>query len=457
MNQSQEVDAIEPQSEISLVDIVIGHLHAEEYDPVSQILETLHAAEIAALLESLPQQLRDQLWELVPAGIEGDVLTYLADEVRSHIVKTMDHDEVVAATETMDTEDLAEFMDELPTHISEAVLDSLGDDRRQRLEAALAFEDGTAGRLMSTDVISVRKDVSIAVVLRYLRMLKPLPPHMDAVMVTDENGVYLGKLTLADALSEHPSTLVSEVMDEMADVVLASTSEHDVSVLFDRRDLISVAVVDENNQLLGRITVDDAVDIIMAEADKALLASAGLKEDEGLFAPVLLSARRRAIWLGINLVTVFMAAWVIGQFEEALDKIVALAVLMPVVASMGGIAGSQTLTLTIRGLALGQVSGSNLRWLGNKELAVGLLNGMAWAVVVSIVTYAWFADMGISLIIGVAMLINLLAAAFSGVMIPVILDRMKIDPALSGAVVLTTVTDVIGFLSFLGLATIFLL
>ncbi|MFW2373698.1 MAG: magnesium transporter, partial [Gammaproteobacteria bacterium] len=340
---------------------------------------------------------------------------------------------------------------------SEAVLESLDEDRRQRLEATLSFTEGTAGRLMSTDVISVRTDVTLAVVLRYLRRLKPLPAHTDALMVIDEHGTYLGKLTLADAVSEHPSATVAEVMQQAADSVRADASEHDVALLFERRDLISVAVVDEQAKLLGRVTVDNVVDIILAEADKALLASAGLDEDEDLFAPVLPSAKRRALWLGINLVTVFMAAWVIGQFEAVLDKIVALAVLMPVVASMGGIAGSQTLTLTIRGLALGQVSSSNLRWLGNKELAVGLLNGVAWAIVVSIVTYAWFQDTGIALIIAAAMMLNLVAAAFSGVLIPVILTRMNIDPALSGAVVLTTVTDVVGFLSFLGLATLFLL
>jgi len=457
MNQSTEQNITEEQREVSLVDIIIGHLNEHENEQISQLLETLHAADIAALLESMPRELREQLWTLLPESIVGETLSHLGEQARGSLVKSMGHEDVVAATEAMDTEDLADFMEELPGHISEAILDSLGADRRQRLEAALAYEEGSAGRLMSTDVISVRKDVTIAVVLRYLRLLKPLPPHIDALMVTDAEGIYLGKLTLADALSEHPSTLVADVMKEMADVVPATASEHDVSVLFGRRDLLSVAVVDEHNLLLGRITVDDAVHIMLAEADKTLLASAGLNEDEGLFAPILSSAKRRAVWLGINLITVFIAAWVIGQFEEALDKIVALAVLMPVVASMGGIAGSQTLTLTIRGLALGQVSGSNLRWLANKELAVGLLNGIAWAVVVSIVTYLWFEDTGIALIIGVAMLINLLAAAFSGVLVPVVLDRMKIDPALSGAVVLTTVTDIMGFLSFLGLATVFLL
>jgi len=453
LNSDNVDESIEPH----LVDRIIGHLRAEEDADVSIHLELLHAAEIADLLESLPPELRQRVWKLLPAGLEGETLSYLGEEVRGSIIGEMNHSEVVAAAETMDVEDLAEVMDELPDHIYDAVLESLDEDRRHRLEATLAFNEGSAGRLMSTDVISVRKNVALAVVQRYLRRLKPLPPHTDTLMVTDEKGVYLGLLNIIDMVTEHPDTLVADVMQEAENWVRADANEHDVAMLFERRDLISVAVIDDQGVLLGRITVDDAVDIILAEANKALLGRAGLNEDEDLFAPILPSAKRRAVWLGINLITVFMAAWVIGRFEEALDKIVALAVLLPVVASMGGIAGSQTLTLTIRGLALGQVSSANLRWLANKELAVGLLNGVAWSLVVALVTFAWFQDTGIALIIAVAMILNLVAAALSGVLIPVILTRMKIDPALSGAVVLTTVTDVVGFFCFLGLATIFLL
>jgi len=450
-------DNIEEQPEPNRVDHIIGLLQAEDDAAISAHLEQLHAVEIAMLLESMPPDLRQQLWKHLPEGIEGETLSYLGEEVRGSIIGEMEHADVLAATETMDVEDLADVMDELPEHISEAVLESLDEDRRQRLENTLAFTEGTAGRLMSTDVISVRTNVTLAVVLRYLRYLKPLPPHTDALMVTDQHGMYLGKLTIADAVTEHPDTLVADVMRAAADRVQADADENDVAGLFERRDLISVAVVDEPGKLLGRITIDNIVDVILAKADKAILASAGLNEDEDLFAPVLHSAKRRAVWLGINLVTVFMAAWVIGRFEEVLDKIVALAVLMPVASSMGGIAGSQTLTLTIRGLALGQVSSANLRWLGNKELAVGFLNGLAWAIIVALVTFVWFQDAGIALIIAAAMLLNLVAAALSGVLIPVILTRMGIDPALSGAVVLTTVTDIVGFLSFLGLATLFLL
>ena len=276
-------------------------------------------------------------------------------------------------------------------------------------------------------------------------------------MVTDEKGLYLGTISIADVVTGLPDATVAEVMNNLGDSVTVSATEQQVAQLFERRDLISLAVIDEHGILMGRITVDEALYIIRAQADRAVLARAGLKKEEDLFAPILPSARRRGLWLGINLITVFVAAWVIGYFEEALDKIVALAILMPIVASMGGIAGSQTLTLTIRGLSLGQVSSSNLRWLGNKELAVGLLNGLAWSIVVAVMTYVWFGEMGISLIIAVAMILNLLAASLSGVVIPVLLTRMGIDPALSGAVILTTVTDIVGYLSFLGLATLFLL
>lgn len=455
--EEKEVEATDALPDVKLHDQVIASLREGDDVSVVEQLESLHGAEAANLLEALPPELRKQAWELMPGEMEGDTLAYLGEEARGGILKTMGQEDVVAAAECMADADLAAVIEELSKDLSETVLKSLDEDRRQRLEMALSFEEGTVGRLMSSDVISVRSDVAISVVMRYLRRLKPLPSHTDALMVVDEMGVYQGKLYISDVVTESPDALVKNVMVEMADSVQASAQEHDVAVLFERRALISAAVLDSNGMLLGRITVDDAVDIILAEADKAVLAQGGLGEEEDLFSPVLPSAKRRAVWLGINLVTVFMAAWVIGRFEEALDKIVALAVLLPVVASMGGIAGSQTLTLTIRGLALGQISKANLAWLNKKEVLVGLLNGLGWAVAVALVTYFWFADGGIALIIAAAMVINLVAASASGVLVPVVLSRMGIDPALSGAVVLTTVTDIVGFLSFLGLATLFLL
>ncbi len=440
-----------------LLDWAVADLDAGRSDALSDALSEIHPSEVANLLEALPSEYRQALWKTVPAEHTAEVLTHLHDEVRAGIIDVMPHSEFVAAAVEMAAEDLADVVEELPEDITERLLNALDQDHRQRLEAALSYEEGTAGRLMSTDVLSVRNDVSIGVVLRWIRRHNALPSHTDALMVIGDDGVYLGKLDIAELLTSDPNILVETVMRTQAGTVPATVSVREVAALFERHDLISIAVLGEQDRLLGRITVDDVVDVIRDEADRTLMHSAGLDEEEDLFAPVLPSAKRRGLWLGINLVTVFLAAWVIGRFEEALDKIVALAVLMPVVASMGGIAGSQTLTLTIRGMALDQIASSNVRWLTVKELAVGGINGIVWAVVVAIVSFIWFRDVGLSLIIASAMVLNLLAAAVSGVTIPLILKRLGLDPALSGAVVLTTVTDVIGFLSFLGLATLFLL
>lgn len=426
-------------------------------DTLSPVLEQMHAADVANLLEAMPPEQREALWEIVLPEHEGEILTYLHDEARATIIEEMDAEELVAAAGQMDVEDLAEVIEELTQDQSDTILSSLDKDRRARLEAVLSYEEDSAGRLMTTDVMSVRPDVSIAVVLRWLRRHSTLPPHTDALMVTDEEGIYLGKLPMDVLVTSSPDEIIADIMEKDSEAVTVATSDHDVAALFDRRDLISVAVVDANKQLLGRITIDDVVDVIKEEAEETLMRSAGLDQEEDLFSPVVPSAKRRGVWLGINLITVFMAAWVIGRFEAALDQIVALAVLMPVVASMGGIAGSQTLTLTIRGLALDQIATSNTRWLLMKEVYVGALNGAVWAVVVAVVSYLWFENIGLALVIAIALIINLLAAAVSGIVVPLTLKRLGIDPALSGAVVLTTVTDIMGFLSFLGLATIFLL
>ncbi|MDJ0872010.1 MAG: magnesium transporter, partial [Gammaproteobacteria bacterium] len=328
---------------------------------------------------------------------------------------------------------------------------------RERVEEVLAYPEGTVGRIMHPEVAVIRPDVSLDVVLRYLRQRKSLRRQTDGLMVIDRDNNYLGKLSYTALLTSDPAMTVSEVMLPEADSVRADTPETDLAILFERRDLVSVAVLDDGDKLVGVVTADDVLDIVREQADQQILNMAGLEEEEDLFAPVLPSAKRRAVWLGINLITAFLAAWVIGLFEATIDKIVALAVLMPIVASMGGIAGSQTLTLAIRGLALGQISSANTRWLAFKEIGVGMLNGVFWAVVVGAIAFVWFGSVGIGLVISAAMVLNLLAAALSGVAIPLILDRLGIDPALSGAVVLTTVTDVVGFMSFLGLATLFLL
>jgi len=451
---------MEPGKELpseSIVEQALAELEAGRYEEMHRLMQEMHPAEIAHLLEGLPPSLRTDAWEQVPIELEGETIAFLHDEARNSILERMESEEIVAAAESMEAEDLAEVIEVLPEDISDSIMQSLDDDHRKRLEEVQSFEEDTAGRLMSTDVISVREQVSLSAVLRWLRWHAALPQHTDALMVIGDNREYRGKLDMSDLVTGDPESLVRDVMHTDSEVLTTDMPVTDVAKLFERRDLLSVAVIDEQGCLLGRITIDDVVDVIREEADRVVMNSAGLDQEEDLFAPVLPSAKRRGLWLGINLITVFLAAWVIGQFEEVLDKIVALAVLMPVVASMGGIAGSQTLTLTIRGLALDQIHHSNIRWLASKELFVGLLNGMVWALVVSLVAYLWFRDEGIAFIIGLAMALNLIAAGISGVMIPMLLDKMGIDPALSAAVILTTVTDIIGFLSFLGLASVFLL
>ena len=440
-----------------LLEQVVDDLEAGRQESLSQSLDNAYPAEVANVLESLPPTKRSELWEVLPIEQEGEVLSHLHEEVRTGIIEKMDDAELIAATESMVPENLAGIVQTLPEDLSATLLQAMDEDYRRRVEAVLTYTEGTAGRLLSTDVVSVRKNVSLAVVLRWLRRHQSLPPHTDALMVIEETGHFLGELEIGKLLTSDPDVQVEAVMLSDATTVHASDSELDVAMLFDRRDLISVAVLDDEGHLLGRITVDNIVNVIREESDRMLLNSKGLDVDEDMFAPVIHSAKRRGFWLGINLLTVFFAAWVIGLFEEALDKLVALAVLMPIVASMGGIAGSQSLTLTIRGLALGQIAHSNVRWLFIKELMVGALNGLVWSLVVALVAFLWFKHAGIALIIACAMLLNLLAAALSGISIPLILRRLGIDPALSGAVILTTVTDVIGFLSFLGLASLFLL
>lgn len=443
--------------EKELLGIITEDITENNIQDIKEKLDEIHPADTANILESMPPEKRKAFWEAIPEQQEGEILTYMRDEARTGIIHKMDESELIAAASSMEANELAEVLEDLPEKITESILSQLDEDHRLRLESVLSYEEETAGRLMNPDVVSVREDVSLAVVLRWLRRHNQLPPHTDSLMIIDEDNHYIGKLDIADVVTGNPEDLVSQVMDSRADTIFDTATYSELASLFERRDLISVAVINNENQLLGRITIDDVVDIIREQADAALLKSAGLKEEQDLFAPILPSAKQRGIWLGINLITVFFAAGVIGLFEKALDEIVALAVLMPIVASMGGIAGSQTLTLTIRGLALQQISHSNIPWLTTKEIAVGTLNGLVWALVVAVAAFLWFENQGIALIIAVAMILNLVVAAMSGVIIPLALERMGIDPALSGAVILTTITDVIGFLSFLGLATLFLL
>lgn len=423
---------------------------------VHRVVNSMHPAEVASLLESLPQPQREVVWDLVDPELEGDVLVELNDEVRAGLIREMDTDELVAAAEGLEVDDLADLLRDLPENVNQQVLRSMDSQDRERLNAVLGFEDDTAGGLMNTDTVSVRPDVALETVLRYLRMRGEIPEKTDALFVVNRHDRYLGLLPLTRLLTEDPERTVAEVMDTAVEGIAPDTPASEVASLFQDRDLVSAAVVAADGKLLGRITVDDVVDVIRDEAEHSVMSMAGLDEDADMFAPVVPSARRRGIWLGINLVTAFLAAWVVGLFEGTIQQIVALAVLMPIVASMGGVAATQTMTLIVRGLALGQIERANARWLLMKEVAVSLLNGIAWATVVALVAWAWFHQWRIAAVIFAAMVVNLLAAALAGVTVPLALKRYGVDPAVAGGVIVTTVTDVIGFASLLGLGTLLL-
>ena len=429
-------------------------LASKSLDRVRDLLSEMHPSEIADFLESLPGKSREKIWDLIDLDREGDVLTHLQDAVRSEHLEQMRPQEVAAATKDMETDDAADVIQDLPEDVQDTVLLSMDEQNRIRLASVLSYPEDTAGGLMNTDVIPIRADVSLDVVIRYLRRVEDIPEKTDNLMVVDRENQYLGTLSVVDILVGDPEAFVGDLMNEET-AISADLSDNEVAKMFEQRDLVSAAVVNDEGMLLGRITVDDVVDVIQEEAEQTVRSMAGLGDDD-MFAPIFTSTKRRAVWLGINLVTAFLGAWVIGRFEDTIQQLVALAVLMPIVAGMGGVAGSQTLTIAIRGIALGQLSKSNARALMFKEAAVGLLNGLVWACVVSVIVILWFGDVSLGFIIGLAMIINLIVAAFAGAVIPMGLKRYGIDPAIAGGVLLTTVTDVVGFMTFLGLASIFL-
>ena len=432
-------------------------LESGQAETARATLQGMHPAEIANVLEGIPGSRRLVVWQLLDDALAGDVLIELNDESRDTLVQQLDSEDLIQAIQHLEVDDIADVVQGLPDAAIPEVLAGMDKQNRQRLESVLSWPEDSAGGLMDLDVVTVRADVSLDVVLRYLRLKGEIPRHTDRLIVVDRFDHYLGVLPIRRLLSNDSDKRVSEVMRRDVDPVPVETDQHEVIRQFEERDLVSAAVVDRENKLLGRITIDDVVDAMREEADQQMYSLAGVSTEEDLFGSVLNASRRRAIWLGINLLTALLAAWVIGRFEVALDQIVALAILNPVVASMGGIAGSQTLTLVIRGQALGQLSSHNLRWLMTKEVLVGLLNGTLWAIVVAVITQLWFDDAQLGLIIGAALVINMAAATAAGVAIPTLLQRMGIDPALAGGVVLTTVTDVVGFVSFLGLASAILL
>ena len=442
--------------QVSLQNLMTA-LEASDHDEAKHQIKELHPGEIALLFEAIQPKDRSILWPGIEISIQGEILKEVSEDVQSQLIAEMSVDSLVKATEKLDTDDLADIVPNMPESAVHSLLLTLDFKHRERLNTVLSYPENSAGGLMNTDFITVRPDVSIRAVIRYLRLLKEMPVDTDQVFIVDRDFNYLGSLLITSLLTEDPGQMVEQfISNDFSKPVRADTDESEVALLFEQRNLISAPVIDENNQLVGRITIDDVVDVIRDQAEHSVMSMVGLDEDEDVFAPIIQSSKKRSIWLGVNLITAFIAVYFIGLFEATLQQKIALAILMPVVASMGGIAGTQTLIIVTRGIATGRVTTANIKALINKEVAVSGLNGIIWSIVIGLITYYWFSDMLLSLIIALAIITNLVVAAFSGAFLPLLLSKLRIDPALAGGVILTTITDVIGFVAFLGLASLFI-
>lgn len=444
-----------PEEEKHVRDRLSELLESGSQNQVRSVMEMLQPADVAALLRSSPPKERAIIWSLVDDEVRSDILHQIDDEIIGDLLSDSSADEVAALLEEISDDDVIDILQHLPDQMTQQILASMDDLDRDRVENLLSYPEDTAGGMMDTDPISVRPRVTLDVVIRYLRRHPELPQTTDCVYVVSAANEFLGVLPFTTLLVSDPSMTVREMMNTEIEPIPVDMPEADVAARFERYDLISAPVIDEEGKLVGRITIDDVVDVIIDQGEHSLLGLAGLTEDHDTFAPIMTTARSRAFWLGANLLTAFLAAAVINLFEETIAKVVALAVLMPIVASMGGVAGSQTLTLIIRTMAQGDLFESNQRWLMNRELAVGAINGVIWAMLVAVAAAVVFNDVWLGAIIAAALVINMLTAAFSGAVLPSLLKKLGIDPAIAGTVVLTTITDVVGFMSFLGLATLF--
>jgi magnesium transporter len=434
----------------------IKHLTASSSEQeIQSLLDELKPQDLADVLESSPPAQRTMLWELFDESQQSEIIQHVDEDVVLSLLSDKSGEQIAIVLEQTDDDDTADILQQLPADLIQEVLVAMDVQDRNRVENLLAYPEDTAGGMMDTDTISVRPQVSLDVVLRYLRRHSELPSMTDSIFVVNSTDAFVGVLPLSILLVSNPNWTVGAVMVTEIEAIPADMSEHDVAAKFERYDLVSAPVIDQDNKLLGRITIDDVVDVIIDEADHSILGMAGLKEDSDIFAPIVKTAKSRAVWLGANLVTAFIAASVIDIFKDTIEKVIALAVLMPIVASMGGVAGSQTLTLVIRNMAQDELFDNNLAWLTRREVAVGAINGCLWSFVVAVATSMFFNDINLGLIIAAALVINLLTAALSGALLPSFLRSIGIDPAIAGTVVLTTITDVVGFLSFLGLATLF--
>ena len=421
---------------------------------IRRLLSNMSPSEIAHALESSPPKQRNILFSLLKTEEEGDVLFELGEEIQQDLISNITNEELSEAVKELELDEIVDILQKLPEDRMKTILSNMSRVYRSRIEMGLTFPENTAGGLLNTDVISVRPNNSIKEVLGYLRDLGKLPDNTDKIFVVNDSNEYLGELSISKVITSNPSLVVREIMETEITPINVNLDDKEVATLFERNDWISSSVIDEDNKLIGRITIDDVVDVIREDADQNLLGMAGIAEDT--FAPPGRAAKSRVLWLSLNLITAFIAASTINIFQDVIDKFVYLAILMPIVASMGGVAATQTLTIVLRGLTLEQINSSNIRWLFKRELAVSILNGIVLSVLVGFITYAWFQELAISLLISCALIINLISSVIAGILVPLILRRFKQDPAISGSVVVTTVTDVIGFLSFLGLATIYL-
>lgn len=445
-----------PNRDASRLEMLRAALESGTLRNVRRMLHSLHPAEAASLLESLPPAEREIVWELVDPEDDGEVLLHVNDEVRSGLIRGMDAEELLAATEDLDIDDLADLFADLPEAVTRQVLQGMDQQNRARLQAVLSYGEDSAGGLMNTDTVTVRPDVQLEVVLRYLRLREDMPDNTDALFVVNRYGRLLGTLPLTRLLTGGVESLVSESMAREITGITADTPAREVAKLFEDRDLVSAPVVDDSGVLLGRITIDDVVDVIRDEAEHSIMSMAGLDEEEDLFAPVWKKAVRRWPWLGLNLLTAFIASRVVGAFEGAITQLVALAALMPIVAAIGGNTGNQTIALIIRAIALDQLNSGNARRLLAKELGVSIMNGLMWGLVVAGFAFVFYHSPALSAVIGVAMMLNIIIAALAGVFIPLLLKRAGRDPALGSSIFLTATTDSMGFFIFLGLAAMFL-
>jgi len=437
---------------------LIQDLESDQVAGIRKTLTSLNPPEIARLLESLTVDKRKIIWQLVDQDDEGEILKELVDDVRQNLIEKMDASELIAVTQDMELDDLADLLIDLPEAITEQIITALDQQDQVRLESVMSYEENTAGGLTNPRIVSVRRGITIEVLIRYLRKLRKLPEDTNYIYIVNKQNEYLGAVKLVDLFIENKEKNIEDIMDESVKAFAAKTDSYEVSLDFQDLDITSAPVVDDRNKLLGQITIDDVVDVIQDQVNSEIFNMAGLDDEDDIFAPVLVSSKRRAVWLGMNLITAFIVAGAVGLFQEILGQIVILAVLMPIVASMGGVAGNQTLILVIRGIATQKIQRSNAIRLLIKEGSVALLNGFTWSIVVSVLAVVLFqTPWNIGFIVGAAMLLNILASAIAGVSIPFLLKRVGIDPALAGGVMMTTLTDVLGFITFLGLATLFLL